>query len=109
MKQAGLVETLSGPGPFTVFAPTNAAFNELPKSTVDGLMKPDEKTKLKEILTYHVVPGKLDTAQLKADVKKNDGKLEVKVPSRLIASTLRQSAKLMVEKSCCGKMPAQFT
>ena len=78
VKQAGLVDTLSGTGPFTVFAPTNEAFDQLPKGTVSGLMKPDEKGKLKEILAYHVVPGRLDTAQLKADVEKNNGKLELK-------------------------------
>ena len=64
---AGLVETLKGPGPFTVFAPTDAAFAQLPAGTVDGLLK--DKTKLTSILTYHVVPGKV----MAADVIKLDG------------------------------------
>ena len=65
VKQAGLVETLSGTGPFTVFAPTNAAFAMVPKATLDGLMKPEMKADLTKILTYHVVPGALKAADLK--------------------------------------------
>jgi uncharacterized surface protein with fasciclin (FAS1) repeats len=65
VKAAGLVDTLSGPGPFTVFAPTNAAFGKLPKGTVATLVKPENKTTLTKILTYHVVPGKLEAADLK--------------------------------------------
>jgi len=65
VKAAGLVDTLSGPGPFTVFAPTNAAFGKLPKGTVDTLVKPENKATLTKILTYHVVPGKLNAADLK--------------------------------------------
>lgn len=65
VKQAGLVETLSGAGPFTVFAPTNAAFALIPKATLDGLMKPEMKADLTKILTYHVVPGTLKAADLK--------------------------------------------
>src|SRR5262245_50983652 len=57
VKAAGLVETLQGPGPFTVFAPTNAAFAKLPPGTVDSLLKPEMKSKLAGVLTYHVVPG----------------------------------------------------
>jgi uncharacterized surface protein with fasciclin (FAS1) repeats len=64
VKAAGLVDTLSGPGPFTVFAPTNAAFNKLPKGTVENLVKPENKATLTKILTYHVVPGKLEAADL---------------------------------------------
>ena len=66
VKAAGLVETLKGPGPFTVFAPTDAAFAKLPKGTVEDLLKPENKAKLTAILTYHVVPGKV----LAADVVK---------------------------------------
>ncbi|MEJ7779642.1 MAG: fasciclin domain-containing protein [Daejeonella sp.] len=62
--QAGLVETLSGTGPFTVFAPTNAAFGKIPKATLDNLMKPEMKDDLTKILTYHVVPGALMAADL---------------------------------------------
>ena len=65
VKQAGLVETLSGPGPFTVFAPTNAAFDKLPKGAVAGLMEPESKAKLAGVLTYHVIPGRLVAADLK--------------------------------------------
>ena len=64
VKAAGLVETLKGPGPFTVFAPTNAAFAALPAGTVDTLLKPENKGQLTKVLTYHVVPGKMDAAAL---------------------------------------------
>ncbi|RYY90556.1 MAG: fasciclin domain-containing protein [Chitinophagaceae bacterium] len=65
VQAAGLAETLSGAGPFTVFAPTNEAFNKLPAGTVEGLVKPENKTKLTNILTYHVVAGSLRAADLK--------------------------------------------
>jgi uncharacterized surface protein with fasciclin (FAS1) repeats len=64
VKAADLVDTLSGPGPFTVFAPTNAAFGKLPKGTVATLVKPENKAMLTKILTYHVVPGRLEAADL---------------------------------------------
>jgi len=64
VKAAGLVETLEGKGPFTVFAPTNAAFSKLPAGTVDNLVKPENKATLTKILTYHVVPGKLEASDL---------------------------------------------
>jgi uncharacterized surface protein with fasciclin (FAS1) repeats len=66
VKAAGLVETLSGPGPFTVFAPTDAAFGKLPAGTVDTLVRPASKAQLTGILTYHVVPGRLTAADLQA-------------------------------------------
>jgi len=69
VKAAGLVDTLSGPGPFTVFAPTNAAFGKLPKGTVETLVKPENKATLTKILTYHVVPGKLAASDLKDGMK----------------------------------------
>src|ERR1700739_3711102 len=69
VKAAGLVETLEGKGPFTVFAPTNAAFGKLPAGTVDTLVKPENKATLTKILTYHVVPGKFDASDL------SDGKV----------------------------------
>ena len=86
VKAAGLVSTLEGKGPFTVFAPTNAAFGKLPAGTVDSLVKPENKATLTRILTYHVVAGKLDAADLtdgkklktvegeELTVKKSDGK-----------------------------------
>lgn len=74
VKAAGLVETLKGPGPFTVFAPTNAAFAALPKGTVDGLLKPEKKADLTKVLTYHVVAGNLDSTALLARIKQGGGK-----------------------------------
>ncbi|MBC7890231.1 MAG: fasciclin domain-containing protein [Ferruginibacter sp.] len=65
VKAAGLVETLSGAGPFTVFAPTNEAFDKLPKGTVEGLLKAEKKADLTKVLTFHVVPGALKAADLK--------------------------------------------
>lgn len=74
VKAASLVETLSGEGPFTVFAPTNAAFEKLPKGTVETLLKPENKAKLQAILTYHVVAGKLDSKAVVAAIKAGKGK-----------------------------------
>ncbi|MCZ2498173.1 fasciclin domain-containing protein [Xylophilus sp. Kf1] len=73
VKQAGLVETLKGPGPFTVFAPTNAAFNMLPASTVSTLMQPVAKPMLVKVLTYHVVAGRLDSAALAQAIRAGNG------------------------------------
>lgn len=78
VKAAGLVDTLSGKGPFTVFAPTNGAFDKLPEGTVPMLLKPENKGKLTGILTYHVVPGKLTSEELAAMVDKMGGKAELK-------------------------------
>ena len=74
VKAAGLVETLEGPGPFTVFAPTNAAFDKLPPGTVNTLVQPENKATLVKILTYHVVAGHLTAADLKAKIKAGGGK-----------------------------------
>jgi uncharacterized surface protein with fasciclin (FAS1) repeats len=74
VKAADLVATLQGKGPFTVFAPTNDAFNKLPAGTVENLLKPENKATLASILTYHVVSGKLDAAAVLAAIKKGDGK-----------------------------------
>lgn len=74
VKAAGLVETLQGSGPFTVFAPTNSAFDKLPKGTVDNLLKPENKSQLAGILTYHVVSGRLGSEELMAMAEKNNGK-----------------------------------
>ena len=78
VKAAGLVDTLQGPGPFTVFAPTNAAFEKLPPGTVDALLKPEAKDKLTGVLTYHVVPGRLSAKDLMEAAKKNGGMAEFK-------------------------------
>ncbi|KQT18644.1 hypothetical protein ASG31_06870 [Chryseobacterium sp. Leaf404] len=74
VKAAGLVETLSGAGPFTVFAPTNAAFDMLPKEAVSNLMKPENKKALAGVLTYHVVSGKVSAADLMNKIKEGNGK-----------------------------------
>jgi uncharacterized surface protein with fasciclin (FAS1) repeats len=73
VKAAGLVDTLSGKGPFTVFAPTNAAFAKLPAGTVETLVKPENKAKLTSILTYHVVPGRITAAQIAAAAARHKG------------------------------------
>lgn len=73
VKAAGLVDTLSGPGPFTVFAPINEAFAKLPAGTVDTLVKPQNKAKLTKILTYHVVPGTISAADIAANAKAHHG------------------------------------
>lgn len=78
VKAAGLVPTLEGPGPFTVFAPTNQAFAALPPGTVDTLLKPENKAMLTKILTYHVVPGRLDTMALGQQIKMQGGKAALK-------------------------------
>ena len=77
VKAAGLVETLQTAGPFTVFAPTNEAFDMLPKGTVETLVKPENKTQLTTILTYHVVPGRLDSKELAKWIKKGNGTAEL--------------------------------
>jgi len=82
VKAAGLVETLQGAGPFTVFAPTNEAFDKLPKGTVETLVKPENKTMLTGILTYHVISGKYDSKMLMDMIKKGNGKAELKTVKR---------------------------
>jgi uncharacterized surface protein with fasciclin (FAS1) repeats len=78
VKAAGLVDTLSSPGPFTVFAPTNEAFKKLPAGTVDTLLKPENKQKLTAVLTYHVVPGRITAKQLMDKIKDGNGKAMLK-------------------------------
>ena len=77
VKAADLVATLKGAGPFTVFAPTNAAFAKLPAGTVESLLKPENKAQLAKILTYHVVSGNLDAAAVVAAIKEGKGKVEI--------------------------------
>ena len=81
VKAAGLVDTLSGPGPFTVFAPTNEAFAALPAGTVDTLLKPENKATLTKVLTYHVVPGKLDAKALMNLIAQGGGRAMLKTAS----------------------------
>lgn len=78
LKAADLVATLEGTGPFTVFAPTNEAFDKLPAGTVDTLLKPENKKKLAAILTYHVLPGKVTAKELVEMIKAGDGKAKLK-------------------------------
>ena len=81
VKAAGLVDTLSGAGPFTVFAPTNDAFAKLPAGTVDNLLKPENKATLTKVLTYHVVPGRMNAASLMKAVKDGEGQAKLKTAS----------------------------
>lgn len=81
VKAAGLVETLQGKGPFTVFAPTNMAFNNLPKGTVENLLKPENKKMLQTILTYHVAAGKWNAADIVKAIKAGGGKAQIKTVS----------------------------
>lgn len=106
VKAAGLVETLSGEGPFTVFAPTNDAFNKLPKETLEALLKPDAKDKLTAILTYHVVAGEFDAAAVVGAIKENKGKFDVKTVQggTLIASMKGKSVILTDEAGNTSKV-----
>lgn len=94
VKAAGLVETLKGTGPFTVFAPTNAAFEKLPAGTVDMLLKPENKGALSEVLTYHVVSGRHDSAALMAMARKGKGKAELTTVSGAPLWVVWQDGKL---------------
>ena len=78
VKAAGLVDTLSSPGPFTVFAPVNAAFTKLPAGTVENLLKPENKDTLVKVLTYHVVPGRMTAVNLMKAVKDGEGEAKLK-------------------------------
>lgn len=89
VKAAGLVDTLMGKGPFTVFAPTNAAFDKLPAGTVETLVKPENKEMLTHILTYHVVPGKLDAKKIMSAIKKGRGTATFKtVSGNMLTATM---------------------
>ena len=96
VKAAGLVETLSGAGPFTVFAPTNAAFAKLPAGAVDGLMKPAMKADLKKVLTYHVVAGKLTAADISAKIKAGNGKAELTTVQGEKLTAMESGGKIML-------------
>ena len=96
VKAAGLVDTLKGPGPFTVFAPTNAAFAKLPAGTVDTLVKPENKGTLTGILTYHVVSGKMTAADLKKAIKAGNGKAELKTVAGGTLTAAMHDGKLML-------------
>jgi uncharacterized surface protein with fasciclin (FAS1) repeats len=94
VKAAGLVPTLESPGPFTVFAPTNEAFNKLPAGAVQTLLKPENKDKLTGILTYHVVPGRLTTQDLREKIKEGGGKAELKTVEGEPLTIMEKNGKL---------------
>jgi uncharacterized surface protein with fasciclin (FAS1) repeats len=96
VKAAGLVETLQGAGPFTVFAPTNAAFDLLPAGTVATLLKPENKSMLAGILTYHVVAGKFDAAAVGKMIKEGKGKAEIKTVAGGILTASVNGKKVML-------------
>ena len=96
VKAAGLVETLSGPGPFTVFAPTNMAFDKLPKGTVDMLVKPENKAMLTGILTYHVVAGNMSAADLIKAIKDGGGKAMLKTVAGGELTAMQKGKKIVL-------------
>jgi uncharacterized surface protein with fasciclin (FAS1) repeats len=96
VKAAGLVGTLSGKGPFTVFAPTNAAFDKLPAGTVGELVKPENKATLTSILTYHVVAGRLTAANIAAKIKAGKGKATLTTLSGGTLTASMMGGKLML-------------
>jgi len=98
VKAAGLVDTLSGAGPFTVFAPTNDAFAKLPAGTVDGLLKPDMKADLTKVLTYHVVPGTMTAADLAAAITAGGGKAQLTtVQGEKLAAAMNGNAIVLTD------------
>ncbi|TDD94217.1 fasciclin domain-containing protein [Flavobacterium cellulosilyticum] len=96
VKAAGLVETLQGKGPFTVFAPTNAAFDKLPMGTVETLLKPENKMMLQTILTYHVVAGKMNASDIAMAIKKGNGKAMMKTVSGGTLTAWMKGKKLYI-------------
>ena len=106
VKAAGLVETLQSKGPFTVFAPTNAAFDKLPKGTVETLLKPENLKTLQTILTYHVVAGKLNAKDIAKAIKAGKGKATLKTVSggTLTASMKGKDLILTDEKGGMSKV-----
>jgi uncharacterized surface protein with fasciclin (FAS1) repeats len=103
VQAAGLVPTLESPGPFTVFAPTNEAFAKLPAGTVASLLKPENKQKLTQILTYHVVAGRLTTGELKRMVKDGGGKAELKTVEGEPLTVEEQDGRLWLVDAKGGK------
>jgi uncharacterized surface protein with fasciclin (FAS1) repeats len=103
VKAADLVSTLKGDGPFTVFAPTNEAFDKLPAGTVDNLLKPENKATLTKILTYHVVAGKFTSVDIMAKIKEGMGKAEFKTVSGGTLTAMMQGKKLYLVDEKGGK------
>jgi uncharacterized surface protein with fasciclin (FAS1) repeats len=96
VKAAGLVDTLEGPGPFTVFAPTNEAFDKLPAGTVDTLLKPENLDQWKKILTYHVVAGRITTGDLKKMIADGGGKATLTTVEGGMLTATMQGGKIML-------------
>ncbi len=103
VKAADLVETLSGTGPFTVFAPTNAAFAKLPKGTVDNLLKPENKKSLQTVLTYHVISGKISAADVVAAIKKGGGMFVAKTVAGADLTFSLKGKKVQIADANGGK------
>ena len=103
VKAAGLVETLESAGPFTVFAPTNKAFNKLPKGTVETLLKAENKKMLQTVLTYHVVAGKLSAADLVAKIKAGRGKATLKTVAGPNLTLSLKGKKIQIMDTSGGK------
>jgi len=97
VKAAGLVDTLESAGPFTVFAPTNEAFAKLPPGTVDMLVKPENKEMLTKVLTYHVVAGRLSTADIKKMIQEGNGKAELKTVSGGTLVAMEHGGKIVLQ------------
>jgi len=97
VKAAGLVDTLKGKGPFTVFAPTNEAFAKLPAGTVDGLLKPENKAALTKVLTYHVVPGRMDAHALAKKIKEGHGSATLATASGGTLWAMMQGDRIVVK------------
>ncbi len=106
VKAAGLVDTLEGPGPFTVFAPTNAAFAALPAGTVDMLLKPENRAKLQKVLTAHVVPGKLSGSELVKMAKAHGGMYKMRTASgdTLVAEVKGKNLYIVDESGVAAKV-----
>ena len=102
VKAAGLVQTLKGPGPFTVFAPTNEAFAALPAGTVDTLLKPESKPALTKVLTYHVVAGKMDSAALMKAIDAGNGKAALTEVSGGTLTASRSGSMIMLTDESGG-------
>ena len=104
VKAAGLVETLKGSGPFTVFAPVNAAFAALPAGTVDNLLKPENKAALAGVLTYHVVPGRYDAAALERAIRAGHGQATLKTAAGGTLTAMMNGPRNIVVRDAKGNV-----
>lgn len=103
LKAAGLTETLAGPTPYTVFAPTNAAFGKLPAGAAEGLMKPDQKARLTAVLTTHLVPGVVTTADLGRAIERGGGKAQLATVGGGTLTVARQGDAVVVTDAAGGQ------